>query len=75
MSGSSDSLSGAEQRFVRLEVGGARVDRSVAQVRNLIAEGRVPAVRIGQKLLVDLGALERYYAARPVAPREPGGAA
>jgi hypothetical protein len=58
--------------FVRLEAGGAAVDRSVGTVRAVIRAGEVPAIRNGKVILVDLEALKERFAARPVAPGRPG---
>jgi hypothetical protein len=52
--------------FVRLETGGAAVGRSVGTVRLAVRRGEVPAVRDGKLLLVDLDALRRRFAPRPV---------
>ena len=55
-----------ELKFVRLEAAGADVGRSVGTVRLAIRRGEVPAVRDGKLLLVDLEALRRRFAPRPV---------
>jgi excisionase family DNA binding protein len=50
----------------------ARILRvSTVTVRRFIADGRLPAVRVGKGVRVDQQALEQF--AQPVAPKEPNG--
>lgn len=58
----------SKKNYVRLEAGGAAVERSVGTVREAIRAGEVPAIRSGKLILVDLEALKERFAARPVAP-------
>lgn len=58
----------SKRNYVRLEVGGAAVERSVGTVREVIRAGQVPAIRNGKVILVDLVALKERFSAKPVAP-------
>ena len=53
-------------RYVRVEPAAASVERSVHQVRSLVRAGKVPAIRRGNLLLIDIRALKAHYAPRPV---------
>jgi hypothetical protein len=57
-----------KDNFVRIEVGGVAVNRSGGTVRTAIREGKVPAIRDGRNILVDLAALKARFAPRPVVP-------
>lgn len=56
------------ERFARIEVGAAAVNRSGGTVRAAIREGKVPAIRDGRTVLVDLAALRQLFTPRPIVP-------
>jgi hypothetical protein len=61
----SQSRAPIPERYVRVEPAAAAVQRSTYTVRNLLKSGKVPALRSGNLLLVDLQALQAHYAPRP----------
>ncbi|HEX7579728.1 MAG TPA: hypothetical protein VF580_06985 [Thermoanaerobaculia bacterium] len=56
------------ERFARIEVGAAAVNRSGGTVRTAIREGKVPAIRDGRTVLVDLAALRQLFTPQPIVP-------
>ncbi len=56
------AASGVRQRLFSVEDGAAYLGRSVHSVRHLIASGKLPVVKMDQRLFLDLQDLDRIIA-------------